>query len=250
MFTVNETDDKQCFRFSSHVHLIDRVIDSCRPFVNERDPRGGDAGLCQLLRELLLNAVEHGNGGDARKKVECELERTGDGRYRVMVADGGEGIDSDRLALEPSDDAGQERNRGYAIINTIADELRFEPAKARVTAFVTLPTGTVFERTETARGWVVTPSGDITAAVADEFRHALLAWADGDAPAMRLNMEKVSNVDSICLSVLVSFSKTLEGLDNGRAFEIVNVQPDMMNLFVMTRLGRLYTIREYGASTN
>ncbi|MBD3316179.1 MAG: STAS domain-containing protein [Chitinivibrionales bacterium] len=243
MFSVEESESRQYYRLSSHIHLVDRVIDTCRPFVNARDPEPSATPLCQVLRELLLNAIEHGNKGDAQKSVECELERIGDARYRIVIGDRGEGVDEERLSFELSDDVRQERSRGYAIVNAIADQLEFEPEKARITAYVSLPRETTFECEETSDCRIVTPGGDITATVAEQFRSMLLGWADGGAKMLCLNMEKVGNVDSVCLSVLVSFSNTLETLDGGKRFEIVNVQPDLMKLFELTRLVKIFTVR-------
>lgn len=70
-----------------------------------------------MLREILNNAVEHGNHFDTQKEVSCKIE------YNVpvmsfLIKDEGQGIDPNNLQVESHDPKSllRERNRGHQTI--------------------------------------------------------------------------------------------------------------------------------------
>lgn len=70
-----------------------------------------------MLREILNNAVEHGNHFDPKKEVSCKIE------YNVpimsfLIKDEGQGIDPNNLQVESHDPKSllRERNRGHQTI--------------------------------------------------------------------------------------------------------------------------------------
>lgn len=76
-----------------------------------------------LLREALVNAVEHGCAGDAEKKVRCVV-RGGRGRIFIAVSDPGPGFDwGKRLDWIPEADS--TGGRGVSIYKNYATRIRF-----------------------------------------------------------------------------------------------------------------------------
>lgn len=79
-----------------------------------------------LLREALVNAVEHGCASDPERKIQCVV-RGGKGRILIAVSDPGPGFDwASQLSLVPSPEATS--GRGVAIYRDYATRLRFNTA--------------------------------------------------------------------------------------------------------------------------
>lgn len=76
-----------------------------------------------VLREALVNAVEHGCNGLNNASVHC-IVRGGRGRILIAVQDPGPGFDWRNWPLEPPD-AEQLRGRGVMIFRNYAQNMRF-----------------------------------------------------------------------------------------------------------------------------
>ncbi len=81
-----------------------------------------------VARELLENAVLHGNKADPSTKVTGRVERLRGQRWRIEVADEGAGFDHSRLA------AGAVGSSGYPLVRSLADRLSWSHGGSRVTA--------------------------------------------------------------------------------------------------------------------
>jgi anti-anti-sigma factor len=244
MFRWEEAERHIECRMSSSLALIERAVEQCRRFV---EPTEGDIDvLVQILRELLLNAIEHGNRSDPDCEISLVLERLEPGRFLAIVRDQGEGF----CLTEESDPRmpGRQssRRRGLAIVHALCDELVSAPEEGCVRAWVTLPQRVLVEGIAVEGRWVITPGGDLSASVAGDFRSGLLHWLESESCDGVLDLSKVRTMDSICLSVLLAFHRELEIKSGTRTFELVRVQPRMMALFRMTRIDRLFRIAEEG----
>ncbi len=240
MYTSKENDRSITIQLSSSPVLVDRA---CRDLTEFWDGKKSSPGrFIQVVRELLMNAVEHGNSSDDSKTVECTVAEISDGRYSVRVRDEGSGVTQEQVRLRIPEDPSTPRSRGYAIINAHADDISFDPANAAVTVYLTAIETTQFSTEKTENTYTIRPTGDISAAVAEEFRDSLLAWENGGTAHLRLDLSNVQLMDSISLSVLVSFSKTMESTGAERDCEIVNVGSDLGILLSMTGIHKLYSI--------
>jgi len=93
--------------------------------------RGGAAGkeweIRLALEEALLNAIEHGCGGDPAKEVQCSVLCDQERGMLIVVRDPGPGFNP---ASVPSPIVGQNlyaaRGRGIYLINQLVDQVRFE----------------------------------------------------------------------------------------------------------------------------
>lgn len=249
MYTSKENEQSITIQFSSTPALVDRA---CRNLVEFWEGKKSSPGpFLQVVRELLMNGVEHGNRGDEAKIVECAVTQISEGRYSVRVTDQGTGVTADQVRLRAPEDPSTPRSRGYAIINAHADDISFDPANATVTAYLTAIDATEFPVEVHDSTQVIRPTGDISASVAEDFRDSLLAWANGKTKRLRLDLSDVQVMDSISLSVLVSFSRTLVSLGSERDCELANVGSDLKTLFTMTGLHKLYSITsESGEKTD
>lgn len=104
--------------------LIDRIMDT----VTEMGCAAGKEWDIRLaLEEALLNAIEHGCGGDSTKEVQCSVACDHERGMLIVVRDPGPGFDP---ASVPSPIVGQNlyasRGRGIYLINQLVDHVRFE----------------------------------------------------------------------------------------------------------------------------
>jgi anti-sigma regulatory factor (Ser/Thr protein kinase) len=112
----------------------------------------GDANaLLLVIRELLMNALVHGNESKVSRMVLVRIARMGE-LFEVQVDDEGEGFDYETLDLDLPDDPqsleGRGRGRGLVLVHELSKTLVFERGGRRVRAIVR-PDGT---RPESAFG--------------------------------------------------------------------------------------------------
>ena len=83
-----------------------------------------DVGLA--LREGAINAIKHGNGLEAGRRVKVSIEVVEGSRFRMAVRDEGVGFDPDTTP-DPTDPANLWRTngRGLLLIRSLVDEVEF-----------------------------------------------------------------------------------------------------------------------------
>jgi serine/threonine-protein kinase RsbW len=118
---LDELMESQIEAVSPMVEKLMRVLkEACCPPEHE-------FAVEMALREVLANAVLHGNRRDPRKKVRvccaCEADRG----ILIVVKDQGEGFDPEKV---PSPLVGEnihsEHGRGIYLLNLLMDEIRFD----------------------------------------------------------------------------------------------------------------------------
>jgi len=238
---MNEDTGSVSFIFSAEMQLADRVVRICRNFMEELSV-ANFSEFRLVLRELLINAIEHGCKNDSQKIVNCSIDHLGGTRFRIIVGDEGDGFDYKSLAAEMSDDPRQIRRRGYALIRTFTDRIEFNDKGNWVTAYITVTQKTHFQVSEEQDWQIITPTGDITASNAEECRKILVELADQGHRKFRFDFSKVEDVDSVGLSLLIIFSKMLDKKEGEKRLEIINPRPSLVNLLRMTRIDRLYRL--------
>ena len=118
-------------RFSSNPLLLAGICASAVDFVCGSHP-GKPHEVAVVLRELLVNAVEHGNKHDLGKYVTCRVTRIGPHAAEIAVEDEGEGFDPTHVDLGyPASPAELSRN-GLRIANALSCALSFEEGGRRV----------------------------------------------------------------------------------------------------------------------
>lgn len=92
-----------------------------------------------VLRELLKNAIVHGNEEDTAQRVWCRIDASHPGMVSVTVRDAGKGFNYRILDLRLPEQPGKLEHRGYKLINAYADRLEFNKKGNEVTAFLRAP---------------------------------------------------------------------------------------------------------------
>ena len=242
MFNVDEGKDSIRFKLSSEMKLVDRVVNEAISFLSQ-DAGGDLSGIKLVLRELLINAVEHGNQKIAALSVSCSIERIGESLYKIQIEDEGNGFAWKAVKLSVPDDPGKVRSRGLPLVNTLADHLEFNESGNAVTVHVMIPLETGYAVRGSDGFSVIVPSGDITAASSEKLRELLSGLLDSGMLKCRFDFSKVRDIDSVGLSALVVLSRILEERCCGRPeLEIENAPDDIVRLFQMTMLDTIYRL--------
>lgn len=241
MFKINEDKDMVTFNISSEMRLVDRVVQECQEYLRQYNvSRFSDFKLA--IRELLINAIEHGNKNIPEYIVTCSIEHLGKGRFKVAIEDQGNGFDYKAIDMRLPENPKQVRNRGYALINAFVDQLEFNEKGNRVTAYVSIIPETEFHIEDDYEWKVVKATGDITASSADKLRLLLLDMLKQGHKQYRFDLDSVNDIDSVSLSVFICFANILNRQNNLARLEIANANKDIVNLFKMTRMDRIYKI--------
>ena len=243
MLTTIQDDDCIEFKFSSEVKMVSKVIKAIRNYL-ENYKIDEDGNIILILRELINNAIEHGNNKNKDLAVSVCIQHLSDKRFKIVVEDEGKGFDYNSINYRMSDDPTQIRNRGLCLVNSFADEIEFNDYGNMISVYVTAHESTQFLIKEIENWTVVQPTGDITAEEADNFRYVMHDCLDKGKTQFRFDLSHVHDVDSIGLSLFVIFSNQAQQRFSDIKLEIINANQDIINLFQMTRLNRIYELSE------
>lgn len=135
MVSMDRSEDSISFTLHSKLLHIHEVICEAEEFL-----RGCGVNdttrISIVLRELLSNAIWHGNRNVASRRVHCRIDRVGERQFKIAVEDEGEGFDFSGLDVSLPDDPRHIKNRGYVLIHSICSLLEFNERGNRVTAYI------------------------------------------------------------------------------------------------------------------
>ena len=243
MLTTFQDENYIEFKLSSEIKMVNKIIKEVRSFLQNYAVEE-DGNIILILRELINNAIEHGNKKEKDLIVSVSITHLSDKRFKIVVEDEGDGFDYNSVNYRMSDDPTQIRNRGLCLINSFADEIEFNEYGNMITVYVAASESTQFHVEEIDDWIIVQPSGDITAEESDNFRFVMHDCLEQKKTKFRFDLSHVNDVDSIGLSLFVIFSNMAQKQSSDIALEIVNANQDLANLFQMTRLNRIYEIIE------
>lgn len=135
MLNIVEEPQKLVIRMSSDLSLLPQATRQCVAFL-----RGLGLGACPdvalVSRELLCNAIRHGNQNRQDKSVLLKVRRLNQRQVELEVEDEGTGFDHTHLNLDLPEDPRWLHHRGLAVVNTLAKGLRFNDTGNRVTVWL------------------------------------------------------------------------------------------------------------------
>lgn len=238
-FQMEQNDSSISFVISSDMSLVDRLVNYAHDFIKQF---GYDvfSEFRIVLRELLINAVEHGNKNIPHKTVTCNITKLDDSIFKITVIDEGEGFDYSQIDMSISKDMNQVRHRGLAIIKSFSKKVEFNPKGNQVSAYLQLHKKTYFDVTQDHQWIIFKPSGDITASVADAFRTLLNEYVEKGFTKFKFDFINVRDMDSVSLSILIVLNKILSA--KNPKLEIIHVCEDLYDLFRMTQIDKTYRI--------
>lgn len=145
------TQDKNCLvvHFPSHVEHINRIEQETRNFLDKNGLTADAFPVCLVMREALINAVEHGNRSDLEKTVKYSL-RLCDDILTMEIEDQGDGFDWRSIQnIHPSEQA--EHGRGIFIMRRYFSGFRYNEKGNRLTLTKYSPTDGLRSRKPTSR---------------------------------------------------------------------------------------------------
>jgi len=137
----SESDDSLYLTVVSETARVPMVLERVAEFARRQGIWDSD-GLLLVVRELLVNAIVHGNESRADKMALIRVAQRG-GRFEVQVDDEGEGFDFESLVLNLPENPQSLTKRGLVLVHELSEELRFERGGSRVRAIVD-PDGRLF----------------------------------------------------------------------------------------------------------
>ncbi len=239
MFLVNEFRDMLILKMSTETGLIDRAVARLDDFLDKMEVVSQE-GVRIVARELLENAVEHGNRGRVDKEIQFEVVHAGGNSLKVAVEDEGEGFDWALLATPLAKDC--QEDKGYPLIKTVTDDFDFNEKGNRVLARINIRDEAALSVSRQGNQTVVRPSGDLTRNLASKLRILLLELFSEDCSSLRFDLSEVKDIDSVIITILLVFGKMCDEKDQKINLEISGANEDIANLFQFTHLDQTYPL--------
>ena len=140
MILLSASDDYLLLKFRSDITFIDvavQIIGNLLDYLGIEDP----TNILLVSRELLKNAVVHGNHNNRNKEVVFRLFRISHDRFRLEIEDSGQGSGLRQLRAtgkvrEMRDRKSEAIRRGFTIINSLSEQVLFSETGNRITVLL------------------------------------------------------------------------------------------------------------------
>ena len=137
MDKVLKSENRIFFQVDSLPQKIEKIIDETKLFLaNHNVHECHEFTIVQ--RELLKNAVEHGNHSNPDLKIMCTIEMHENNKVTLSVEDSGDGFQYSSLDMSIPNNPNGIIQRGYILINAFSEKIEFNENGNRVTAHITL----------------------------------------------------------------------------------------------------------------
>lgn len=237
MLNIFQDEDLIQFTLSSEIKMVNDVVQNVRGYLKQYSIEDEKAFIL-TLRELLNNAIEHGNRKNQSLNVVVSIRCIGDMRFKLIVEDEGKGFDHKNANLMMTDNP----NQGLSLVNAFSDQLEFNSKGNCVTVHMTIRQETEFSLSDDKPWKIIRPASDISAETAEKFRSLLLDLLNNDHRKYRFDLSDVKDMDSVILSIFVIFSDMVSERFPDAELKIINANKDIANLFRMTHLDDAYHI--------
>lgn len=137
MLEINEYLCSMRLKTSSTFNEIGAVLTAVVDFLRCHDVGGQAANQTIIvIRELLINAMKHGNKFNERTPVTICISKIKGKQFKIVVQDFGDGFDYKRLETALPDDPKNLRSRGYRLVKAYSDSFEFNQRGNEVTAYI------------------------------------------------------------------------------------------------------------------
>ena len=135
MFLRSEEGNIIVYKISSEMHCIDRVVEHCKEDLSRFNITSDSSEFKVIVRELLNNAVRHGNHEIIEKTVTCSIEYLGARRFKIVVEDQGNGFNYGNINMDLPKNLDQIKRKGYALINAFSKRIEFNEKGNRISVY-------------------------------------------------------------------------------------------------------------------
>ncbi len=243
IFDVRETEDRIVFQISSDMKLAERVIRRSQDFLKKLDI-GSFSDFNLILRELLSNAVEHGNQNMPDKQIQCSVRRIQDTLFEITVSDEGQGFDYRKLDMTMPKVTEKLRKRGYPFIHKLSEKLEFNDKGNEIKVYYKAEQEIRFDTREEDGWMIVRPSGNITAAETQNFQQMLRKLAGEGYSQYCFDLSDVRYIDSAGLGAFDVFSRLLIQRRASAKLKIIHADSELVGIFHTSQLDKSYYIEE------
>jgi len=133
-------DDHLLLKFRSDITFVDlavQIIGDLLEYQGIKDT----TNILLVSRELLKNAVVHGNHNDRNQDVVYQLFRIDQDRFRLEVEDSGRGgglrtAQTTGKGQESGHGQSEDNGRGFTIINSLSERVVFSETGNKITVFL------------------------------------------------------------------------------------------------------------------
>ena len=135
MFFRSEEGNTIVYKISSEMHHVDSVVEHCKEDLSRFNISNGSE-LKVIVRELLNNAVRHGNHEIIENTVTCSIEYLGARQFKVTVEDQGNGFDYRNINMDLPENTDRVKRKGYALINAFSKRIEFNEKGNRISVYI------------------------------------------------------------------------------------------------------------------
>lgn len=133
MLKIIERKNSLQMIISSETSLIPSVIRVARDYLaGEYDDQ--EANMEIVLRELIINAVKHGNNENREKLICITLKSNFGNSIEISVGDEGSGFNLRAIDLKLPADSFRAGHRGLKLVNALSNSLNYDQKINRITA--------------------------------------------------------------------------------------------------------------------
>jgi anti-sigma regulatory factor (Ser/Thr protein kinase) len=137
MANVERDSTSLSFSYPSYESAAFFILDKVESFIKERTQAEATKALL-VLREILVNAIVHGNKKNPRRYVNIRVTDLGDDSFSAEVEDEGSGFDYAQIEARLPKRGPGIGQHGYRLIKDLVDDLEFGEGGRRVVATVSL----------------------------------------------------------------------------------------------------------------
>jgi len=240
MYSSGQTCDCMEWQIDTDIVHFERLLTEAVGFFIEHNILDTST-LRIIIRELLFNAAVHGNKNRKELLINCNVQFIAKNRIKIMVSDAGAGFDYRSLAAGK-----READTGYPLLYKLAESITFNECGNEVIVIYHPPLALEEEiAVECIDNRVfLTLQAELTLPAADFFRQLLIDHFDKGYRSYTLDFKWVKQIDSMCISVLLSFAKMLDDEHDAYSLDIVNLPDDYNTLFNMMGFKQFFTIKE------
>ena len=133
----SESNESLYLSVASETERIPEILERVAHFAWRRGVGNSDA-LLLVVRELLMNAIVHGNDSQSSRSTSIRVAYR-EGLFEVQVDDAGEGFDYESMAFDLpdlTDGPASFFRRGLVLVHELSEELAFERGGRRVRALI------------------------------------------------------------------------------------------------------------------
>ena len=88
-----------------------------------------------IVRELLNNALRHGNHEIAEKVITLSIEYLGARQFKIVVEDQGNGFNYRNITMDLPENTEHVKRKGYVLINAFSKRIEFNEKGNRISVY-------------------------------------------------------------------------------------------------------------------